>query len=81
MAAGLFEDFFVNRALVALQLLQGLFELLVGFVPLMNAGDEVLPVRLAAHNEISAAWVVQLRAGTVSAILQIQREGLQIFLF
>lgn len=60
MAAGLFEDFFVSWTLVALQLLQGLFELLVGFVPLVDTGDEVLPVRLAAHNEVGAAQVVQL---------------------
>lgn len=66
---------------MALQFLQGLFELLVGFVPLVDAGDEVLPVCLAAHNEVRAAQVVQLRAGTVSAVLQIQCEGLQVFLF
>lgn len=81
MAAGLFKDFFVRRALVALQFLQGLFEFLVGFVPLVDAGDEILPVRLATHNEVGAARVVQLRAGTVSAVLQIHREGLQVFLF
>lgn len=66
---------------MALQFLQGLFELLVGFVPLVDAGDEILPVHLAAHNEVGAARIVQLRAGTVSAVLQVQREVFQVFLF
>lgn len=66
---------------MALQFLQGLFELLVGFVPFVDAGDEVLPICLAAHDEVGAVQIVQLRAGTVSAILQIHGEGLQVFLF
>lgn len=65
---------------MASQLLHGLFELLAGFVPLEDAGDEVLLVHFAAHDEVGAAQVVQLRARAVGAVLQVQDQLLQVLL-
>lgn len=65
---------------MAPQVLHGLFELLVGFVPFVDAGDEVLLVQLAAHEEVDAFQVVELRAGAVGAILQVHVERLEFTL-
>lgn len=65
----LFEDVFEGRTLVVLHLLHGLPELLAGFVPFVDAGDDVLLVYLAPHDEVVVVQVVQLRARAVSAVL------------
>lgn len=56
----LFEDVFEGRTLVASHLLHGLPELLAGFVPFVDAGDDVLLVHFAAHDEVVVVQVVQL---------------------
>lgn len=46
----LFEDVLKGGAFVALQFLDGLFEIFAGLVPFVDARKEVLLVHLAAHD-------------------------------
>lgn len=60
--------------------LHEVFEFLVFLVPLVNGGQQVLALHLAAHDEELVAEVVQLVAGTVSTILEEQHKPLQLLL-
>lgn len=46
----LFEDVLEGRTFVGLEFLDGLFEFFAGFVPLVDAREEVLLIHLAAHD-------------------------------
>lgn len=70
----LFEDVLEDGALVGPELLDGLLELLAGLVPLVDARQQVLLVHLAAHDEVVVSQVVQLLAGAVGAVLQVQHQ-------
>lgn len=76
----LFEDVFEGRTLVVFNLLHGLPELLAGFIPFVNAGDDVLLVHFAAHDEVVVVQVVELRARAVGAVLQVEYELLHVLL-
>lgn len=71
---GLFEDILESWTLVGLKFLDGLFELFAGLVPLVDACQEELLVHLAAHDQVGVAQVVQLLAGAVGSILQVQNQ-------
>lgn len=75
----LFEDILEGRTFVGLEFLDGLFELF-GLVPLVDACEEVLLIHLAAHDYILIRQIVQLLAGAISTILQIQYQLLQVLL-
>lgn len=76
----LFEDVLEGGTLVCLQLLDGHFELLAGLVPLVDAREQVLFVHLAAHDQVVVGEVVQLLAGAVGSVLQVQDQLLQVLL-
>lgn len=78
--APLFEDVLEDGALVGPELLDGLLELLAGLVPLVDARQQVLLVHLAAHDEVLVSQVVQLLAGAIGAVLQVQHQRLQVLL-
>ena len=63
-----------------LQLLDGHLELLAGLVPLVDAREQVLFVHLAPHDQVVAGQVVQLLAGAVRPVLQVQDQLLQVLL-
>lgn len=74
------EDVLEGGAFVVLDFLDGLFELFAGLVPLVDASEEVLLVHLAAHDQVLVPQVVQLLAGTVGAVLQVQHQRLHVLL-
>ena len=59
---------------MGLEFLDGLFELFAGLVPLVDARQEELLVHLAAHDQVGVAQVVQLLAGAVGSVLQVQNQ-------
>lgn len=61
-------------------LLHEVFEFLVFLVPLVDGRQQVLALHLAAHDEEVVAEVVQLVAGAVGPVLQVQDELLQLLL-
>lgn len=61
-------------------LLHEVFEFLVFLVPLVDGRQQVLALHLAAHDEEMVAEVVQLVAGAVCPILQVQDKLLQFLL-
>lgn len=64
---------------MALEFLQGLPEL-ARLVPLVDARQQVLPAHLATHDQVGRGQLVQLRAGAVGAVLQRERQLLQLVL-
>lgn len=76
----LLEDVLEGGAFVGLEFLDGLFELFAGLVPLVDPREEVLLVHLAAHDQILVPQVVQLLAGAVGAVLQVQHQRLNVLL-
>lgn len=61
-------------------LLHEVFEFLVFLVPLVDGRQQVLALHLAAHDEEVGAQVVQLVAGAVGPVLQVQDKLLQLLL-
>lgn len=74
------EDRLEGGTLVILHLLHEVLELLVFLVPLVDGRQQVLALDLAAHDEEVVAEVVQLVAGAVGPILQVQDQLLQLLL-
>lgn len=66
------EDGVVGGTLMGLHVLDGELELLALLVPLVNGHEQQLLVHLAAHDEEAGAQAVQLGAGAVGAILDVQ---------
>lgn len=60
--------------------LHEVFEFLVFLVPLVDGRQQVLALHLAAHDEEVVAQVVQLVAGAVGPVLQVQDKLLQLLL-
>lgn len=60
--------------------LHEVLEFLVFLVPLVDCRQQVLALHFAAHDEKIVAEVVQLVAGAVGPILQVQDELLQFLL-
>ena len=65
------EDRLEGGTLMILHLLHEGLELLVFLVPLVDGGQQVLALDLAAHDEEVVAEVVQLVAGAVGPVLQV----------
>lgn len=74
------EDGVVGGTLMGLHVLDGELELLALLVPLVNGHEQQLLVHLAAHDEEAGAQAVQLGAGAVGAILDVQGQFLQVLL-
>ena len=74
------EDRLEGGTLVILHLLHEVLELLVFLVPLVDGCQQVLALDLAAHDEEVVAEVVQLVAGAVGPVLQVQHQLLQLLL-
>lgn len=66
---------------MAFEFFHGLFELSVGFVPLVNPGEKVLFVHLASHDKVCVSGIVQLCAGAIRPVLQVQSQFLKVLLF
>lgn len=60
--------------------LHEVFEFLVFLVPLVDGRQQVLALHFPAHDEKMVAEVVQLVAGTVSPVFQVQDKLLQFLL-
>lgn len=68
------EDGVIGGTLMRLHVFKSKFELFALLVPLVDGHEQQLLVHLTAHDEEVAPEVVQLRAGAVRSVLDVQRE-------
>lgn len=69
MSGDLFKNRVKRRALLTLQLLEQVFELLT-FVPAPDASKQVAPTNPASHDEVRVPVLVQLWAETLGSIVE-----------
>lgn len=74
------EDGVVGGTLMGLHVLDGILELLALLVPLVNGHKQQLLVHFAAHDKEVGAQAVQLGAGAVGSIFDVQGQLLQVLL-
>lgn len=79
-ASASLEDGVVGGTLVGLHVLDGVLELLALLVPLVDGHEQQLLVHFAAHDEEVGAQGVELGARAVGAVLDVERQLLQVLL-